>query len=240
MTTPRLLGICTFLRSAVCSGRGTCRRRMFSATTSLCCRRCLTRRTACQYASSTLRDRRQSFRRRCLFDACVFGTLDPSLRFLDEKGWSVRLDWDLNSMPPPEFRDSRAAMAGLVVDLPWVESFSCRFRYSQHIHLLELEAPISLIRGFVDRGLGNRRVLCLVDSRVVLGSVCKGRSSRPTCELPSPSTGWSFVNKQIVARLVLGTLLGKNTATHHRVFYSVSKWRTALPLFSRCTSSFLT
>ena len=29
----------------------------------------------------------------------------------------------------------------------------------------------------MDRGLGNRRVLCLVDSRVVLGSVCKGRSS---------------------------------------------------------------
>ena len=35
-------------------------------------------------ASSTLRDRRQSFRRRCLFDACVFEALDPSLRFF---GW---------------------------------------------------------------------------------------------------------------------------------------------------------
>ena len=77
-------------------------------------------------------------------------------------------------MPRPELRDSRATVARLVVDLPWVESFSYPFRYPQHINLLELEALISLIRGLVDRGLGNRRVLCLVDSRVVLASVCKG------------------------------------------------------------------
>ena len=89
----------------------------------------------------------------------------------------MRLDWDINSTLPPELRDSRAAVAALVVDLPWVESFSYRFRYPQHINLLELEALISLIRGLVDRGLGNRRVLCLLDSRVVLRSVCKGRSS---------------------------------------------------------------
>ena len=97
--------------------------------------------------------------------------------FSEEKGCSVRLDWDTGSTPPPEFRDSRAAVARLVVDLPWVESFSYRFRHPQHINLLELEALISLTRGLVDRGLGNRRVLCLVDSRAVLGSVCKGRSS---------------------------------------------------------------
>ena len=97
--------------------------------------------------------------------------------FSDGKGCSVRLDWDTNSMPTPELGDSRAAVPGLVVDVPWVESFSYRVRYPLHINLLELEALISLIRGLVDRGLGNRHVLCLVDSRVVLGSVCKGRSS---------------------------------------------------------------
>ena len=41
------------------------------------------------------------------------------------------------------------------------------------MNLLEQEALINLIQGLVDRG----RVLCLVDSRVVLGSMCKGRSS---------------------------------------------------------------
>ena len=98
--------------------------------------------------------------------------------FSVEKGCSVRLDW--NTMPPPEIRDSRAAVAGFVVDLPSVESFSHRFRHPQHINLLELEALISLIRELVDRGLGNRRVLCLVDSRVVLGSVFQ----QLTCKLP--------------------------------------------------------
>ena len=68
-------------------------------------------------------------------------------------------------------------MARLLVDLPRFESFSYRFLYPQHINHLELEALVSLIRGLEDRGLGNRRVLCLVDIRVVLGSVCKGRSS---------------------------------------------------------------
>ena len=92
--------------------------------------------------------------------------------FPDEKGCSMRLDWDSSSMLPPKLQDSGAAVAGLVVDLPWVESFSYRFRYFQHINPLELEALISLIRRFVDRGLGNRAVLCLVDSRVVLGSEC--------------------------------------------------------------------
>ena len=58
-------------------------------------------------------------------------------------------------MHPPEFRDSRAAVAGLVVDFPWVESFSYRFRLLQHVNLLELEALVSLIRGQVDRGLGS-------------------------------------------------------------------------------------
>ena len=124
--------------------------------------------------------------------------------FSDEEGCSVSLDWDTSSMPPPEVRDSRATVTGLVVDLPWVESFSYRFRYPQHINLPELEALISLIRGLVDRGLGNRCVLCLVDSRVVLVSVCKGRCVNFRLRRLG---GLLLANN--VARLVLGTLLGK-------------------------------
>ena len=55
----------------------------------------------------------------------------------------MRLDWDMNSMATPELRDSRAAVAALVVDVSLVESFSNRFRYPQHINLLELEAVTS-------------------------------------------------------------------------------------------------
>ena len=72
----------------------------------------------------------------------------------------MTLDWDTNSMPTPELRDSRAAVVRLVLDLQWVESFSYRFRYPQHVNLLELEALISLIRGLWDRGLGI--VVCTV------------------------------------------------------------------------------
>ena len=112
--------------------------------------------------------------------------------YSEEKGCSVRLDWETGSMLP------RVAVAGLVVDLAWVERFSYRFRHPQQINLLELEALISLIRGLVDRGVGNSRVLCLVDSRVVLGSVQRS-FQQSTCELPSPSSRGSVVGKQCVA-----------------------------------------
>ena len=131
--------------------------------------------------------------------------------FSDEQGCSVRLDWDMNSMPTPELRDSRAAVAGLVVDLPWVESFSYRFRYPQHFNLLELEALISLIRGLVDRGLGSRRRQPSCSWISV-----KGAFQQPTCELPSSSPRGSIVGKQFVARFV-GCFLGQIPAKHHRV-----------------------
>ena len=98
--------------------------------------------------------------------------------FSDEKGCSVRVDWDMNSMPRPELRDSRADAGRIGGGFAVGRKASLAvFWYPQHINLLELEALISLIQGPVDRGLRNRRVLCLIDSRVVLGSMCKGRSS---------------------------------------------------------------
>ena len=105
---------------------------------------------------------------RCLLDAFVFGALGSSSRLLRRESCAVRPDWDTNSTHPLEFRDSRAAVAALVVDLQWVESFSYRFQHPQHINLLELEALISLIRVQVDRGLGNRRVLCLLSAELFL------------------------------------------------------------------------
>ena len=82
----------------------------------------------------------------------------------EEKGCSVRLNWSTGSMPSPEFRDSQAAVAGLVMDLRWVESFSHRFRHPRHVNLLELEALISLIRGLVT--VVSEIVVCFVWSPV--------------------------------------------------------------------------
>ena len=92
----------------------------------------------------------------------------------EDRGESVRLDW--RSCPPVEtgLRDSRASAAFLTVGLP----FSFRFRapQRQHIHVLELEALIRLVQRLADRGTVRVRPLVLVDSRVVLGAVSKGRS----------------------------------------------------------------
>ena len=54
----------------------------------------------------------------------------------------------MNSMPTLELRDSRAAVAGLVVDLPWVESFSYRFRYPQHINFLNSRPASASFEGW--------------------------------------------------------------------------------------------
>ena len=159
--------------------------------------------------------------------------------FSDEKGCSVRLDWDLSSMPTPELRDSQAAVARLVVDLPWVESFSYCFRYPQHMNLLELDVLISLIRGLVDRGLGKSSCALYVDSRVVLGSVCKWRSSsrRGRVNFRLRRLGGLLsannLSLDLCCSTCVGYPLGQIPATHRRVFYSVCKCRTALPLFSR-------
>ena len=97
---------------------------------------------------------------------------------------------------------------------------------------LELEALISLVRGLVDRGLVNRCVLCLVDGRVVLGSVCKGRSS---------SRHVNFRLRRLDDLLLANHLSldlfwvpsWANPSDARSRFYSVSKRRTSLSLFSR-------
>ena len=55
-------------------------------------------------------------------------------------------------------------------------------------------------------------VVCFVwvDTRVVPGSVCKGRSSSRRVNFRLRPLGGLLVSKQFVARLVLGTLLGKS------------------------------
>ena len=55
--------------------------------------------------------------------------------------------------------------------------FSCRSFAGKHINLLGLESLISLARHITREGIRTQRPLVLVDSRVVLGAVSKGRSS---------------------------------------------------------------
>ena len=121
--------------------------------------------------------------------------------------------------------------------MPWVESFSYLFRYPQHIHLLEVEALISHIRGLLDRGLGNRRVLCLVDSRVVLGSVCKERSSSRRVNFRLRRLGGLLFANNLSLDLCVGYPLGQIPATHHLVFtQSASGGPLSRCFLDSCTS----
>ena len=73
--------------------------------------------------------------------------------------------------------DGRAAAAPLALKLEWTTLFSCRFLTGKHINLLELESLIGLLRRITRAGIRAKRLLVLVDSRVVLGAFSKGRSS---------------------------------------------------------------
>ena len=62
----------------------------------------------------------------------------------------------------------------LALKLNWATLFSYRLFKGKHINLLELESLISLLRRVTREGAQARRLLVLVDSRVVLGAVIKG------------------------------------------------------------------
>ena len=96
---------------------------------------------------------------------------DPS----EDLGGSVRLDWESGSPVETTLRDSRAFAAFLTTGLPWEEVFSCRFRTPRHINALELEALISLVQRLANCGTSRVRILVIVDIRLVVGAVSKGR-----------------------------------------------------------------
>ena len=84
----------------------------------------------------------------------------------------------------------------------------------------------------MDRGLGNRRVLCLVDSRVVLGSVCKGRSSSRRVNFHLRRLGGLLLANNLSLDLCWVPSWANPSDAPSRS-YSVSTLRTVLPLFSR-------
>ena len=97
-------------------------------------------------------------------------------RIAEERGEHVRLDWGPGP-PPPSFVSTHSSAAALVTPATWTELFAYRFRANDHINVLELVALVSLLRRLSNQGVRRQRILCCVDSRVVLGAATKGRSS---------------------------------------------------------------
>ena len=85
----------------------------------------------------------------------------------EERREHVRFDWR-GEEPPCNMYGVRAAAAPPAMELNWTTMFSYRFIKGKHI---------SLRRRITRQGTRRRRLLVLVDSRVVFGAVSKGRSS---------------------------------------------------------------
>ena len=91
------------------------------------------------------------------------------------RGEHVRLDWQGEEPPSNTCSHCTTCVeAGLGLDV-FVPFFS--FLEGKHINLLELESLISLLKRVTREGVQARRLLVLVDSRVVFGAVSKVRSS---------------------------------------------------------------
>ena len=102
-------------------------------------------------------------------------SITPKTTWPRKKGGMFVLIWKREE-PPSNMHDVRAVAAPLALKLKWTTLFSHRFLAGKHINLLELESLICLLRRIARAGIRAKRLLVLVDSRVVLGAVSKGHS----------------------------------------------------------------
>eukprot|EP00438_Fugacium_kawagutii_P016098 Skav225961 [mRNA] locus=scaffold6030:95987:98131:- [translate_table: standard] len=99
-------------------------------------------------------------------------------RFGEKRGEYTRLDWESHAIPPPSsMQAAPSALVDTLMKHKWVASHSMPFKRREHINLLELEMVKQEIMDRVNSGRGHCRIVNLCDSRVVVGSFAKGRSS---------------------------------------------------------------
>ena len=133
----------------------------------------------------------------------------------EEQGEHVRLS--LGCSPPPlELTPSRCACAALVTPAGWSVLFEYRFRAPDHINVLELTALTSLIKHLAHRGARRQRILCCVDSRVVLGAVSKGRSSAGRLNFSASGRCLSNVSVLLCEPIYYGSHRGETLQTLRR------------------------
>ena len=120
----------------------------------------------------------------------------------------VRLSWG-SSAPPLEITPSRCACAALGTPADWSVLCGYQFRAPDHINVLQLTALTSLVRHLANRGGRRQRILCCVDSRVVLGAVSKGHLVK-TSQLRASAFGARVSQRVSLHQFVVGALLGKS------------------------------
>jgi len=104
----------------------------------------------------------------------------------EERGEYVRLDWADDQPAASGVTDRRAAAAAFSIGSRWRTVFrypaaSCpevkAGRDPPHINVLELRGILALMQRLAAQGVTDCRLLVLVDSRVCVGALGKGRSS---------------------------------------------------------------
>ena len=106
-------------------------------------------------------------------DKLAVGTLRNTLRYgRISKLLRVHLAGGL-ARPGRFGRREGRTLRRLLLKLKWTTLFSYRLFEGKHVNLLELESLISLLRRVTRGGVRGRRLLVLLDSRVVLGSRLK-------------------------------------------------------------------
>ena len=150
-------------------------------------------------------------------------------RIAEERGKHVRLDWG-PAPPPPSFVSAHSSAAALITPAAWTELFAYRFRTNDHINVLELVAWVSLLRRLSQQGVRRQRILCCVDSRVVLGAVTKGRSSSRKLNHVLRKLAYECLASSLTVDL-LWVPSWANPADAPSRHVSLDRWRRHLPLW---------
>jgi hypothetical protein len=97
----------------------------------------------------------------------------------ESKGERVRLDWTETELTwaPTKMMEPDKSVDELVASLSWQSGRAHHFAKASHINIQEV---LACAEELDIRGLGgerDKRIVCLLDSRVAIGSISKGRSS---------------------------------------------------------------
>ena len=95
------------------------------------------------------------------------------------KGERVRLDWTTEELKwhPCAMQKPTGYLDELVANLPWKKPRASRFARNAHINIQELVAAADEIKRRARNGERDKRMILVLDSRVAVGALGKGRSS---------------------------------------------------------------
>ena len=135
-------------------------------------------------------------------------------RYSEHSGEHVRLDWETGALAPPsKMSEAPAELEALMGAHCWSTTEKCKFNHKQHINILELKMVKSELKELVESSNDPYRAVLLVDPRVVVGAVSKGRSSsKQLNRILRSMIGWSIVGQKSLHLVWVGTK--SNPADH--------------------------